>query len=266
MIKEADVMQAVVSTGQARPRSSAFRRLAITELRLFAREKAAVFWGLAFPLVLLVIFGSIPGFGKPDKDLGGITLLEAYIPILIALVLAMTAIQALPTILAGYREKGVLRRLATTPVGPGRLLGAQLTVYTLAATVSTVLVLAVARIAYGVALPRQAAGFLLAFALAVAALESLGLIIAAAARSQRAAQPIGAILFFPMMFFAGLWLPIAAMPATLADISRYTPLGATVQALGDASAGHFPHPMQLLVLAGYAVVFAATAVKLFRWE
>ena len=75
-----------------------------------------------------------------------------------------------------------------------------------------VLVLAVARIGYGVALPRQLAGFVLAALLAAAALLAIGLFVAAAAPTGRAANAIGAILFFPMMFFAGLWLPIAQMP------------------------------------------------------
>ncbi len=259
-------MQAVVSAREVKPPASAFRKLTVNEFRLFMREKAAIFWVLAFPLVLLIIFGSIPAFKKPDSDLGGLTLLQAYVPILLALVLAMLAIQALPTILSGYREKGVLRRLATTPVGPARLLGAQLCVYAAVSVVTGILVLALARIAFGVALPRQAGGFVLAYLLGLAALLGIGLVIAAVAHSQRVAQPIGAILFFPMMFFAGLWLPIDSMPSTLAGISRYTPLGAAVQALQDSATGQWPHPMQLIVLAGYAAVFAAAAVKWFRWE
>ena len=243
-----------------RPAGAAFRRLAATELKLFLREKQGVFWGIVFPLVLLVIFGSIPSFHKPAKELGGISYLDAYVPILIALVLAMLAINALPAVLASYREKGILRRLATTPVGPARMLGAQLTVQATVTAVTVVLILAVARIGYGVPLPGQPAGFLLAAVLAAAALLSLGLVLAALVRSSRAAQPIGALLFFPMMFFAGLWLPVAAMPSVLQHISHLTPLGAAVQALGDASAGQWPHPLNLAVLAGYAVVLGAAAV------
>jgi ABC-2 type transport system permease protein len=188
------------------------------------------------------------------------------VPILIALVLALLAISALPPVLASYREKGILRRLATTPVGPARMLGAQLAAQGSVTVVTVVLVLAVARIAYGVPLPGQPSGFLVAAVLAAAALYSLGLVIGAVVPSSRAAQPIGALLFFPMMFFAGLWLPIAAMPSVLQHISHLTPLGAAVQALGDASAGQWPHPLNLAVLAGYAVVLSAAAVKLFRWE
>lgn len=44
-----------------------------------------------FPLVLLIIFGSIPSFHKPARELGGISHLTAYVPILIALVLALLA-------------------------------------------------------------------------------------------------------------------------------------------------------------------------------
>jgi ABC-2 type transport system permease protein len=245
----------------------ALRRLTVTELRLFIRQRGGVVWGVGFPLLLLIIFGSIPGFRTPvSKNVQGLTILDAYVPILIAFVLAMLALNALPAALAGYREKGILRRLATTPVGPGRVLAAQLAVNVAVVLVMLVLLLVVARLAYGVALPRQAAGFALAVVLTLAALFGLGLLIAAVVPSGRAANATGAILFFPMMFFAGLWLPIAAMPSALQHVSHATPLGAAAQSLTDAWQGHWPHPLQLLVLAAYALVFIVGAARLFRWE
>jgi ABC-2 type transport system permease protein len=132
--------------------------------------------------------------------------------------------------------------------------------------VTLLLILAVARIAYHVPLPRQAAGFALSAALAVLALLSIGLLYAAVAPTGKAANALGAITFFPLMFFAGLWLPIASMPAVLRHISQATPLGAAVQALQDSWQGQWPHPVQLLTLAAYAVAFAVAAARLFRWE
>ncbi len=178
----------------------------------------------------------------------------------------MLALNALPPVLAGYREKGILRRLQTTPVGPVRVLAAQLVIDVAVVAVMLVLVLAVARIGYGVALPRQLAGFVFAALLAAAALLAIGLFIAAVAPTARAANAIGAILFFPMMFFAGLWLPIAQMPSVLRHISHATPLGAAVQALQDSAQGHWPHPLQLVTLALYALAFGLAAARLFRWE
>ncbi len=118
-------------------------------------------------------------------------MLDTYVPILITFVIGTLALNVLPPVLAGYREKGILRRLATTPVGPARVLAAQLVIDRRRGGRSCwSLVLAVARIGYGVALPRQLAGFVLAALLAAAALLAVGLFVAAAAPTGRAANAI----------------------------------------------------------------------------
>jgi ABC-2 type transport system permease protein len=247
-------------------RGPAFGRLAITELRLYLRERIGPVWGVGFPVILLIIFGSIPSFNRPNPDFGGQTELDIYVPVLIAFVTAMLPLVALPVTLTGYRERGVLRRLRTTPVGPGRLLAAQLVVNLAALTVTIILLLAVARLGYGVRLPRQFAGFVIAALFGAAALLAVGLFVAAIAANARAAQAIGTILFFPMMFFAGLWLPIAQMPPILRHLSHAAPLGAAVQALQDSAQGDWPHPLQLVTMAAYALGFGLAANRLFRWE
>ncbi len=247
-------------------RGSALGRLTITELKLFARERVGLIRSVGLPLLLLIVFGSVPFYTQPRTYLSGHTLLDAYVPILIAFSLAMLSLIALPMVLAGYREKGVLRRLQTTPAGPARVLAAQLVINLAIAGVTVTLILAVARLGYGVHLPRQLAGFVIAALLAAAALMSIGLFIAAVAATGRAAQAIGLILFYPMMFFAGLFLPLPVMPSVLRHISHAAPLGAAVQALQDAALGHWPHPEQLLTMAAYAVAFGLAAARLFRWE
>jgi ABC-2 type transport system permease protein len=247
-------------------RGSALGRLTVTELRLFTRERARFFTRLAVPLILLVIFGAIPFYTQRQAWLDGYTLLDAYVPILIAYSLALLSLSALPMVLAGYRERGILRRLQTTPAGPVRVLAAQLLANVTVAALMAILILAVARLGYGVFLPRQAAGFVVAALLAAAAMLSIGLLIAAAAPSAQAAQGIGMMLLLPMMFFAGLFFPIPVMPTFLRHLSHATPLGAAVQALQDAWLGHWPHPLQLLTMAAYAVACGLAAARLFRWE
>jgi ABC-2 type transport system permease protein len=259
-------MSVTIAAPPAAARGSALGRLTITELKLFIRERVGPIWGVGLPLLLLIIFGSIPSFSKPRAVFGGFTELDAYIPILVALSLALLSLSALPMVLAGYRERGILRRMQTTPAGPVRVLTAQLAVHFAVAAVTVTLILIVARVGYGVFLPRQLAGFVIAALLAAAALLSVGLFVAAVAPTARVAQAIGTIVFFPMMFFAGLWLPIAQMPAILRHISHATPLGAAVQALQDAAQGHWPHPLQLLTMTAYAVVLGLAAARLFRWE
>ena len=100
-------------------------------------------FGLAFPLACSSSWDSRRA--APDPDLGGLSLIATYVPILIAFNLAMLGISVLPTALVDHRERGVLRRLATTPVAPWRLLTAQLLVNGLVAVGAVLVVLAVAR-------------------------------------------------------------------------------------------------------------------------
>ena len=247
-------------------RRPAIVRLALTELRLFARERARFVTRLGLPIVLLVIFGSIPFYTQARRSLDGHTLFQVYVPILIAYSLAIISLTALPMVLADYRDKGVLRRLQTTPAGASRVIGAQLLAYLAVVAVTVVLILGVARIGYGVSLPREVTGFIVAALLAAGALICVGLLIAAVSPSAQAAQAIGTMLFFPLMFFAGLFFPIPVMPSFLRHLSHATPLGAAVQALQDAWLGHWPHPLQLLTLAAYLVVCGLAAARLFRWK
>jgi ABC-2 type transport system permease protein len=92
------------------------------------------------------------------------------------------------------------------------------------------------------------------------------MVVAAVAPSGKAASGIGSILFFPMMFLAGLYFPREVMPDILRRVSDFTPLGAGVQALQDAATGAWPQPLHLAVLAAIAIAASLFAAKLFRWE
>ena len=84
------------------------------------RDRVGPLFGIGLPLVLLTIFGNIPYYNRPMPALGGgRTLLDVYVPILIAFVIAMLSLNVLPPVLAGYREKGILRRLADHAGRPG---------------------------------------------------------------------------------------------------------------------------------------------------
>ena len=235
------------------------------ETRLFLRERAALIWGLAFPVALLIILGALGG-SKPDNDLDGMTLAATYVPIVIAFSIAMFAVNVMPIVLSTYRERGVLRRMSTTPVPPSWLLSAQVVINLAVAAATTVLLLVIGRIAFDVALPRQGGGFLISLVLAGAALFAIGLTIAARAPTGKVANAAGAITFFPLMFFAGLWVPRAVMPDVLRHISDCTPLGAAVQALQDSARGQWPNGQYLGLLAAYAAVFGFAAIRWFRWE
>jgi ABC-2 type transport system permease protein len=247
-------------------RRQAFGKVVLNEARLTWRRPVSLIVGVALPVVLLALFGSLPAFQKPSPSLGGLTYFDMYIPILIVFGIAMLALLGLPVPLASYRELGVLRRLSTTPVGPSWLLAGQGVIQACTAVTATIVIIVVSMAAFGAHAPASLGGLVVSVALTMAGLFAIGLLLAAVARTATAANVAGRLAFFPLMFFAGLWLPRALMPAVLLDISNYTPLGAAVEALQDSMLKGFPPVAPLLVLAGYAVVFGFLARRFFKWE
>ena len=234
------------------------KTLTLTEAKLLLREPLALLWGLVMPMVLLAVMG------WSASSIGGVPLVTVYEPIVIAFISVVFGVQGIPVQVAAYRERRILRRLAVTPAGPVRVIGAQLIVSLTVVLAATAGVVAVGRLGFAVPLPRQFAGFAVVAVLAAAAMLSIGLLIGALAPTARTAGAAGTVLFFPLMYFAGLWTPQLS-PQTQ-RIGQYTPLGAAVQAFRDGMAGAWPHPVTLGVLGACTVVCAGLAVRVFRWD
>ena len=150
--------------------------------------------------MLVVLFGSSGAFEKRIAP-PGITYRIEYVPVLIALVLALIALVALPIPVVVQREREFLRRLSTTPVAPRWLLAAQVAVDLVLAVVAMVVIVAGDTLLFGVHAPAQGAGFVLAALLATLALFSVGLVVAAIAPTAAAAGVMGTVLLYALMFF-----------------------------------------------------------------
>ncbi|MGH3303288.1 MAG: ABC transporter permease [Streptosporangiaceae bacterium] len=247
-------------------RRVAFGKIVLNEAGLTWRRPVTLIGGVAAPVILLVALGELASFRQSPASLGRFTIFDVYVPILAVFALAMLALLGLPIPLTSYRELGVLRRLSTTPVPRSWLLAAQGLVQLCAAVVALLVIFVTADTALGAPAPRNPGGLAISVALSVAGFFPIGLMIAAIARTANGASVIGRLAFFPLMFFAGLWLPRPLMPAVLLDISNFTPVGAAVEAIQDSTLQGFPPVAPLLVLAAYAVVFGYLARRFFRWE
>lgn len=248
-----------------------FGTLLRTEARLFLRDGTAVFFALVFPTVLLVGVGlAIPGMREPITGAGapwdGLTAIATYVPIVLAAAVATPALTTMPVTFATAREKGLLRRLSTTPMRPQGVVVAHLLINLGAIAVSAVLALVVGQVVFGLAAPVSPATVVLAFVLTVLSMLSLGMVVAAVAAKGSTASAIGNLVYFPMLFLSGMWTPGPIMPDVVRDIGQFSPLGAAAQAM---SAGWFETEvptLQLVVMVAWTTVLLPLAVKLFRWS
>jgi len=246
---------------------TALTKMIRVETKLFLREPVGAFFGIAFPAVLILVLGlAMPGMRDPVEEMGGRRGIELYLPITMALAIATVTMVTLLNVLANYRERGVLRRLSTTPVSPMTLLGAQLIVNVCALLIGCGLAWLVAAIAFDVPPPQNVLGFVLAFTLGSTAMCALALLVAAVTPSARASSGVGSLIYFPMMFFAGVWTPGPLMPDLAKKIGDFTPLGAASQAVQDAWTGSWPTLLHLVVMAAFTVGLGGIAARYLRWE
>jgi ABC-2 type transport system permease protein len=245
----------------------ALARITRVEAKLLLRQPGNLFWALAFPALLLLVIGYFfPGGREPSSNLDGYRMVDLYAPISLAPALATVALVVLPTALASYRERGVLRRLSTTPLHPRRVVLAQLILQVTMALLSVVIALASAALVFDIPLPLNPFGFGIAALVAATSLLAIGLLIGALAPTMSSGQGIGLGLYFAMLYCAGIYFPRQAMSGAMRRISDFSPAGAAVQALQDTWSGRSLPVPSLLVMLAYAVLAGVIAVAAFRWE
>lgn len=242
-------------------------KLTLTEFTLIRRDVASIVLPFALPLGLLVGFGSASDMRTPTPDLGGLSPFDVFIvPIALVIVLTMMSITVFPVTLATYRERGVLRRLSTTPVHPLSVLVAQLAVHIGLVTTSLGLTTIAAGTVFGVASPREIGPAIGVLLLGTLALYSLGVSIAALAPKASTATAYGMALFFPQLLLGGLMVPANALPDILARIGEFTPVGATLHGLQAAWTGEGVTALHLIILAVWTIAMIAISARRFRWD
>jgi ABC-2 type transport system permease protein len=243
-----------------------FSELLKVEGKLALREPTALVMGIGVPTVLLVVFGLI-GIASPGNVPGtSYTVMELYVPTIMVIEFVFLGVYLLPITMVRYRETGWLRRVSVTPASPSRLLGAQLIVNLVLASVGILIVIFGSELIFGAALDVGIPYFVLSIVLSIAVIFSLGLLVAALVPTQSMAGGVSGGLTFLLLFLAGLWTPPAAVGGPLATIIYYSPSGAAAQALLYSVFNSPPPYTAIVTMAIYALVFAFLATRYFRWE
>jgi ABC-2 type transport system permease protein len=237
------------------------------ELKLFLREPVGAFFTLVFPLMMLLLFGSIYG-NKPVPEFGGQGTIDISVPAYTAMIIATTGLMSITITMATYREKGVLRRLRTTPASPLVVLVAQVIVLFLMTSLGMALLIAAGKLVYHMSFNGNAWSVLGGFVLASLSFFALGFILAGLMPNARTGQIVGMVLLYPMLFLCGAGLPREFLPEAIKKVSTFLPLTYVVNLLRGLWIGEAwsQHSTDAIVLAAMLVVGVLISMRTFRWE
>ena len=243
---------------------NAVMNLAILETKMFFRDRLSVFWTFLFPVVMIWLFGSM----FVGDNMNGLSFAERFVPSWIGVNIVTTSFFTLGTVLAGYRETGVLRRYQSTPLQPWKILAAHTIQGTVIFLVSAVLLMVFGMMMYGLSLPHYIGSTLLALLISILAFFPFALFLTSLAKNTQAAAAISSLFLNIMLFLSGATFPIEFMPTVLQHVAKILPLYYVIQLLRGTwnQAPITEYGLEVMVLVAISIVSVILASKFFRWS
>ena len=238
------------------------------EIKIFLREPLGALTTIGIPVLVFVVLGRVVGRRPALPPQAASSLVRVELPVFVTVLIAINAVLSLVTIISIYREGGILKRLRATPLRPQTILAAHVIVKLFLTVVTLLLTVLAGKRYYPLDVDVPVLAFTIALLVSTLSILSIGFLIASLVPTARFAQPVGAIILYPMIALSGLFFPIESLPPALQTVARLLPLAYAVSLLqgiwkGDAWSAHLGD------LAALAVVFlacTALAAKVFRWE
>jgi len=246
---------------------SALLELTWLEIKIFLREPLGAIGSVVIPVVIYLGLGRALGPRLPQVP-QSTNFVYVSAPVFAAILIMLSSVLSLVTIIAIYREGGILKRLRATPLRPWTILTAHV-LAKLAFTAATLILMVLAgKRYYHVDLHIPVISFTLALLLGTWSTLSIGFLVASVVRTARFAQPMGALIFYPMVALSGLFFPVSAMSPGMRALARLVPLTYVVSLLtgilkGESWRAHVTDAGALVLVF---VVCIALSGRLFRWE
>jgi ABC-2 type transport system permease protein len=242
-------------------------KLTWIEIKVFLREPLGAIGTVAVPVLVFMVSGRLIGRRMPVA-LPASSFIRVGLPVLASLLIAISAVLSLVTIISIYREGGILKRLRATPLRPQTILTAHVIVKLLLTAATLALMVLAGKRYYPVDVHVHLFSFTIALLICTWSILSIGFVIASIVPTARFAQPIGAVIMYPMIAVSGLFTPIESLPPLFQGLARVVPLRYAVRLLegiwsGDAWSAHVGDVTALVLV--FAVCTALSA-KVFRWE
>jgi ABC-2 type transport system permease protein len=232
----------------------------------FWRNPQTAFFTFVFPVVIMVIFGSLFHGGEASSYFGGLTALQYYVGTITALSVLGSCYSQLAIVLSTRRQDGILKRVRATPLPTWTYFVGLLAHCVMVSVVTVVLILGVGAV-FGVPLPDagQWPAILVSLVLGAASFCALGVGVASLIRNAEAAPAVVQFVLFPLLFLSGTYMPIKS--EVLNHITSALPVRPFNEALLDSFSHDAAFPWQkLAVLLMWGSIGAVVAIRRFRWD
>jgi ABC-2 type transport system permease protein len=237
------------------------------EQRLFWRSHELAFFTFIFPIIILVLLGSV--YGDDEIESEGVTGSEYLLAGMLGYGVASTAFAGLAIVLVVRREGGVLKRLRGTPLpAPAYVLG------TLCSTVVVFFIeaaamLVIANLLFDVPFPDRPVSLVVALLLGTVAFAALGVALTTAIRSAEGASAVVNAVYLPMAFLSGSFWTTTAYPPVLEAIAELLPLTYFIRLMQDVVLRHeqiWESWPNVAIVCAWGLAGLVVVRLRFRWE
>ena len=245
------------------------------EIRQFARQRESVIFTLLFPVILLIIFGSV----FKDTIAPGVTFSQYFVAGMIASGLVNTGFQALAITIPLERDFGALKRLRGTPMPASSYFIGKVILVSVSMVIQILMLLGFGLIFFGVEMPTDInkwITFTWLLLLGSACSTSLGIAFSIVPKSGRGASAVVSPIVIILQFFSGVFLIFTQLPPWMQQIAAIFPLKWLTQGmrsvfLPDSFAGQevaksWEVGRTFTILIIWLVIGIFFSVRKFRWD
>jgi ABC-2 type transport system permease protein len=244
-------------------------RLFLHELRaqqlLFWRNREAAFFSFLFPIILLVLLGSVYG----DDEIEGVRGSTFLLAGLIGYGVAATAFASLAITLVVRREAGLLKRVRGTPLSPATYLAAVIASMVIVIALQAAAQVLIGRFLLDADWPASPASFIVVLVIGAASFAALGLAVTTLVRTGEGSSAVVNAIYLPMAFISGAFFSPRDLPRFLEVLSEALPLTYLLRLIrstfieGETLTSS---PGALSAVLVWGLLGLVVAARMFRWE
>jgi ABC-2 type transport system permease protein len=245
------------------------------QLKVFTRIPVALFFTVALPLIIVVLFNLVFGGGDAtiETSTGPWSIRHFYVAALAAFEVVSATFTNLANMVPDRRQDGVMKRWRGSPLPSWIYLSGFIGAGMIVAAAGYALIIGVGFVFYDLGIEAaKVPALLVSFLVGALAFSALGVAVAGMIRSQEAAPAVANAVILPMAFVSNVFIAVddSAMPRWLDVVSRILPLRPFVECM---QAAYNPTveppgflPGRLAVVLAWGVLAAVFAARTFKWE